>query len=56
MTARALRGTSTPAKKLCGSNDAADEIVGKSAEVAAFAEMWSSYAQGFKYHRAKCEL
>eukprot|EP00966_Prymnesium_polylepis_P088624 2050838-Prymnesium_polylepis.1 len=31
-------------------------LVGKSAEVAELAELWSSYAQGFKYDPAKCEL
>ena len=36
--------------------DALDEVIGKSAEVAALAELWSSYAQGFKYDAAKCEL
>ena len=30
--------------------------MGKSTEIAALAELWSSYAQGFKYDPTKCEL
>eukprot|EP00966_Prymnesium_polylepis_P094849 2196408-Prymnesium_polylepis.1 len=36
--------------------DAADLPTISSAEAAALAELWSSYAQGFKYNPAKCEL
>ena len=36
--------------------DEPDCIVSNSAEVAALAEMWSSYAQGFSYDPNKCEL
>ena len=36
--------------------DEPDVVIPKSTEIAAIAEQWSSYAQGFKYDPNKCEM